>query len=114
TAEIDSAGRHRLPWRANRNDVPESLHVSANANEPAAFSLAPFLQRIAAREHLTADEAEAAFNGIMEGRVSPLQVAALLAALRAKGEAPQEVAGGVRALRRAMLRVAVDDGATVL
>lgn len=88
--------------------------MSANANDPAAFSLAPFLQRIAARQDLTAQEAEAAFTGIMEGRASPLQVAALLAGLRAKGEAPQELAGGVRALRRAMLRVDVDDGTTVL
>ena len=88
--------------------------MSANANDPAAFSLAPFLQRVAARQDLTAEEAEAAFNGIMEGRVSPVQVAALLAALRAKGEAPQEVAGGVRALRRAMLRVVVDDDTSVL
>ena len=83
--------------------------MSANASDHAAFSLTPFLQRIIARQDLTAEEAEAAFNGIMEGRASPLQVAALLAALRAKGEAPQEVAGGVRALRRAMRRVVIDD-----
>lgn len=94
--------------------MEQQFDVSANANDHAAFSLTPFLQRIIARQDLTAEEAEAAFNGIMEGHASPLQVAALLAALRAKGEAPQEGAGGVRALRRAMYRVVVDDGVPVL
>ncbi|HEX7091456.1 MAG TPA: anthranilate phosphoribosyltransferase [Longimicrobiales bacterium] len=88
--------------------------MSDGPSEPAAFSLAPFLLKIASRQDLTADEAEAAFDGIMEGRAPAFQVAAFLASLRAKGETPQEVAGGVRALRRAMLRVPVSNGESVL
>lgn len=58
---------------------------------------------------LPAADAEAAFSTVMEGRATPVQVAALLTALRAKGECPTEVAGGVRALRAAMVPVAVSD-----
>jgi anthranilate phosphoribosyltransferase len=56
---------------------------------------------------LTAADAEAAFSTVMEGRATPVQVAGLLTALRAKGESPAEVAGGVRALRAAMVPVIV-------
>jgi anthranilate phosphoribosyltransferase len=63
------------------------------------------LIRRAAERPLTADEAERAFGEVMEGRASPVQMAALLVAIRVRGATPQEVAGGVRALRRAMVPV---------
>ncbi len=58
---------------------------------------------------LSAAEAEAAFATIMRGEAGNALAAALLVALRAKGEAPAEVAGGVRALRGAMVGLPVDD-----
>jgi anthranilate phosphoribosyltransferase len=57
---------------------------------------------------LSAAEAEAAFTEVMEGRATPVQMAALLVAIRVRGAVPQEVAGGVRALRRAMIPVPAD------
>jgi anthranilate phosphoribosyltransferase len=72
--------------------------------------LAKLIGRVAAGERLSADDAEAAFVEVMEGRASPVQLAALLVALRVRGETPQEVAGGVRALRRAMIPVPAPDG----
>jgi anthranilate phosphoribosyltransferase len=45
----------------------------------------------------------------MDGTATPVQMAALLVALRTKGLAPSEVAGGVRAMRRAMVPVAARD-----
>ncbi|MBB4638970.1 anthranilate phosphoribosyltransferase [Longimicrobium terrae] len=63
------------------------------------------LIRRAADRPLTADEAERAFGEVMDGRASPVQMAALLVAIRVRGATPQEVAGGVRALRRAMVPV---------
>ncbi|MEX0907915.1 MAG: anthranilate phosphoribosyltransferase [Gemmatimonadota bacterium] len=57
---------------------------------------------------LSAEEAEAAFGEVMHGRATPVQIAALLVALRTRTEAPAEVAGGVRALRRAMVHVRAD------
>lgn len=66
------------------------------------------LIRHAAVRPLSAAEAEAAFGEVMEGRATPVQMAALLVAIRVRGAVPQEVAGGVRALRSAMVSVPVD------
>ena len=70
--------------------------------------------RLIGRHDLDAAEAESAFTDIMEGRASPVQVSALLTALKVKGETSAEIAGGVRALRRAMIPVPVSDGADVV
>lgn len=42
---------------------------------------------------------EAAFGEIMDGRASPVQIAALLVALRTRGETPGEIVAAARALR---------------
>ncbi|MGH7501231.1 MAG: anthranilate phosphoribosyltransferase [Longimicrobiales bacterium] len=70
--------------------------------------LTELLARLVRGEHLDTDDAEHAFRAIMEGRASPVLAAALLVALRAKREMPTEVAGGVRALRAAMVPVSAD------
>ncbi len=61
------------------------------------------IERIFESESLTAVEAEAAFDRFMDGSASPVEMAALLTALKLRGERPAEVAGGVRALRKAMV-----------
>ncbi|HJU88227.1 MAG TPA: anthranilate phosphoribosyltransferase [Gemmatimonadaceae bacterium] len=63
------------------------------------------IRRLAAAESLSTDETSAAFDVIMRGEASAAQVAAILVALRVKGETAGEVAGGARALRHAMLRL---------
>lgn len=76
------------------------------------MSLEVHIEKAAAGEGLSTDEAEAAFGQIVEGKATPVQITAMLVALRSRGANPQEVAGGVRALRRAMVRLPVDvDGA---
>src|SRR6185503_15591891 len=50
-----------------------------------------------------------AFAVVMRGEATPVQTAALLMGLRAKGETAEEVAGAARALRDAMLTVEVGD-----
>ena len=72
------------------------------------------LLREATTRALNVAEAEAAFGEIMEGRATPVQMAALLVALRVRGAAPEEVAGGVRALRQAMVPVPVPSGADLV
>jgi anthranilate phosphoribosyltransferase len=62
---------------------------------------------------LTAAEAEDAFGEVMEGRATPVQIAALLVAIRVRGAVASEVAGGVRALRRAMIPVPGDPAGLV-
>ena len=62
--------------------------------------LLPHLERLAARENLSAAEAEAAMQSILEGRVAPAQIAGFLMALRVKGETVDELVGFARAMRR--------------
>lgn len=68
------------------------------------------LARVADGRALSEDEAEAAFALIMEGAATPAQIAALLTALRVRGETPQELRGAVRAARARMRRVAAPPG----
>jgi len=71
------------------------------------------LIRDAADRHLTEEEAETAFDAVMQGRATAVQIAALLVAIRARGAVGAEVAGGVRALRRAMVPVEVPSAGVV-
>ena len=67
------------------------------------------LDAVAEGRALSADEAESAFDRFMDGSASEVQMAGLLVGLRAKGVEPSEVAGGVRALRKAMVRVSAHE-----
>jgi anthranilate phosphoribosyltransferase len=69
----------------------------------------PDLIRAAVERALTIDEAETAFDTVMRGEASPAQMAALLVAIRTRGAVAAEVAGGVRALRSAMVPVDASD-----
>ena len=71
-------------------------------------SLATLIARASGGTDLTAAEAEGAFATIMSGEATPVAMAAFLIALRTKGVVPSEIAGGVRALRRAMRPVAAE------
>ncbi len=67
--------------------------------------LGPLIETVSEGSDLSADQAEGAFNTIMSGEASPAALAAFLMGLRTKGVVPAEIAGGVRALRRAMVPV---------
>ena len=83
--------------------------TSTDLPAAAGPSLDAIIEKASDRRALTVEEAEAAFDAVMEGEATPVQMAALLVALRTKGVVPEEVAGGVRALQRAMVPVASDD-----
>ena len=59
--------------------------------------MAAILDRLAAREDLTADMAAAAFAALMDGRLTPAQAGGLLMGLRMKGESALELAHASRA-----------------
>ena len=67
------------------------------------------IRKLAAGESLGRDEARGAFELVMSGEASPVQVSALLMGLRAKGETAGEVAGVVEAMRNAMVRLEAPD-----
>ncbi|HET7789370.1 MAG TPA: anthranilate phosphoribosyltransferase [Gemmatimonadales bacterium] len=73
----------------------------ADAPSPIQQALTTLAEGASLPETLAAD----VFGAIMRGEASAVQTAALLMGLRAKGETPIEVAGAVRALRDAMLKV---------
>ncbi|NUQ22210.1 MAG: anthranilate phosphoribosyltransferase [Gemmatimonadaceae bacterium] len=63
------------------------------------------LRGLASGRTLTEAQARRAFDVVMSGEATASQVAALLMALRVKGETPEEVAGAAHALRDAMVRL---------
>lgn len=67
--------------------------------------LVTLLEAVGEGRTLTAAEAETAFDRFMEGAVSEVQMAGFLMGLQARGVTSSEVAGGVRALRKAMVPV---------
>jgi len=75
----------------------------------SADALRDALRRLAAGESLSADDTAAAFGVVMRGEGTAAQVAALLMALRVKGETVEEVTGGARALREAMIHLPASD-----
>lgn len=75
---------------------------------PLAGGIAGALRTIAEGESLAEHAAAEAFDAVMAGTATPAQMGALLMGMRARGETPPELAGAVRALRRAMVRLPAD------
>jgi len=68
------------------------------------------LRKAAAGEALSEGEAERALETIMEGTVPPAATAALLTALRVRGESVGEIVGFARAMRRFAAKVEAPEG----
>ncbi|HEY3967108.1 MAG TPA: anthranilate phosphoribosyltransferase [Planctomycetaceae bacterium] len=62
------------------------------------ISLHEHLERVVTGHDLASDDAYAAFTAIMQGEVSEVEMAALLTALRVKGESVGEIVGAARAM----------------
>src|SRR5437660_12098305 len=60
---------------------------------------------------LSVDEARAAMGAVMDGEATPAQLAALLVALRMRGESVEELAGFAIAMRERVVRVDAPAGA---
>lgn len=63
------------------------------------------LNQLKSGQHLTADQASAAFGVVMRGEATHDQIRELLTGLKSKGESADEVAGAAQALRSAMIRL---------
>jgi len=73
--------------------------------------LKPFLAKVADGHSLSESEAEAAFEVIMSGAATPVQLAAFLMALRVRGETVEEITGAARIMRAKVLKVDAPVGA---
>jgi anthranilate phosphoribosyltransferase len=71
----------------------------------------PILAKVASGMTLTRAEAEAAFDDLLSGDVTPAQMGGFLMALRVRGETVDEFAGAASAMRSKMLRVKAPEGA---
>jgi anthranilate phosphoribosyltransferase len=69
------------------------------------MSLLPYLHRVAAREHLSAEAALDAMGLILEGDATTAQITAFLVALHMKGESAAELLGFAKAMRARVERV---------
>lgn len=78
---------------------------------PDAFAVAPLLERLLAKKDLEPGEARAAMEAVVEGRMPPASLAALLMALRAKGESEGEIAAFAGVMRERSVRIQAPDGA---
>ena len=77
------------------------------------MSVRAAIERAVRGEELPADLLEEAFAEITAGDATPVGIAALLAALRTKGETVGEIVGAARALRAAAVRAPCLDPRTV-
>jgi anthranilate phosphoribosyltransferase len=72
------------------------------------------IQQLAEGRSLDRQTAADAFGVVMQGAATPVQSAALLMGLRAKGETAEEVAGAALALRDAMVRLETGNAAALV
>ena len=68
-----------------------------------------FIEKIKKKENLSFEESKAAFEFLMEGKAKDLEIYDFLTLLSAKGEAADEIAGGVYVLRNKSKRVNVEN-----
>jgi anthranilate phosphoribosyltransferase len=80
------------------------------ARAPTGEAISEALHRVVEGGTLTFDEARAAMGAVMDGEATPSQLAALLVALRMRGETVDELAGFAAAMRDRVLHVDAPPG----
>jgi len=78
----------------------ESGYVKAKIKMTGPNMIAEWLGKVGAGKDLSAAEAEAIMDELLEGRLAHEQIVNLLTSLRTKGEAVEELVGFARAMRR--------------
>ena len=88
----------------NINPDPLNFEVKAGAREGYKY-----IDKIKNKQDLTFQESKAAFEILMEGKANDQEIFDFLTFLSIKGEASDEIAGGVYVLRDKSKRVNVDN-----
>ena len=68
------------------------------------------IEKLVRHQDLTADEAAAAMQEVMDGRATPASLAGLLSALAMKGERPAEIVGFARTMRANAVKLSAPAG----
>ena len=98
------------------SEEPGPRDVSAPAPAPAPVpsasieAISEAIRRVVDGETLSFDAARAAMGAVMDGAATPSQLAALLVALRMRGETVDELAGFAAAMRDRVVRVDAPPG----
>lgn len=72
------------------------------------MNVLPLIHKLLERRALTKPEAYELFTAAMKGELTPVHLAAVLSALRVKGESIDELQGGAEAMRDAAIPVSAD------
>ncbi len=72
------------------------------------FAIGPLLARVFDGDRLSTEESRGVMGRLMDGELSQMQAAALLAALRTRGETVEEIVGFAQAMRERSIKVSVD------
>ncbi len=89
------------------SDLKTDRQTDLKTEPPADFDIAPLLGDVFDGHTLDEARAEAVMGELMDGRLSQMQAAALLAALRTRGETVAEITGFARAMRARAVKVPV-------
>ncbi len=100
------------PTQNPENAAPENAAPENAA--PENLAVAPLLNSIFAGETLSEARAEAVLGALMDGHLSQMQAAALLAALRTRGETVEEIVGFAKAMRARAVQVPVKTSGVLL
>ncbi|MDW8051090.1 MAG: anthranilate phosphoribosyltransferase, partial [Armatimonadota bacterium] len=73
------------------------------------MDITTLVRRVLEGEDLGEDEAEALMYAMMQGALTPVQIAGVLMTLRTRGETLQELVGFARAMRAHSIKVPIDD-----
>lgn len=79
-------------------------------SDPTPYSITPHLETLLAKNDLSPESASELMQAIVAGRVGPASVAALIVALRAKGESVHEIAAFARVMRSSSVAVKAPAG----
>jgi anthranilate phosphoribosyltransferase len=90
------------------------MNDASGASDPPTFDVAATLGTVFDGATLPRDEARQVMGRLMDGDLSQMQAAALLAALRTRGETVEEIVGFAEAMRARSIHVDADVGGPLL
>ncbi len=82
-----------------------SLKFSEARGKINNMEIKKILSKIIDKKNLTVAESMELANQIMEGKLGPVQIAAILTALRMKGESVDEILGFIKVMRKKMVKI---------